>query len=749
MDASGGGDATAVGATEQADQPEKEEKPEKANKMKPFSMFPVCGLGAPMVSFCKSHLSEVLASISARKQELLWSEARALEGLPPSRVSQTEHWWDEDSVVKAVFNSDAYAVRAPAGKELSAVLTDGATAVLRFEGAKQKQRRHPGHEALWSSRAEAEQHLRKTPLPDHVTSRPVSEWSGITTLEHLATALKAKLGPEGAAKVALEVIGVDPGKASLVYATRLRLQAQTGAKLFASDMGADCFVTRDVAEELCAEENRYSLGAAVHQQLKGRTQHQRKELAWRARWDVEAVFREMSRYSWRSSQREHLRLLLQLEIGSWGQLMEYHFDETQYLARQGRRARFMQQRHQAVTANRLLERPSRTLEGPEQPESRRRRWRRLAKEAFSTEFGEKGWSERFSDAELLKRWEECCKEAREKVVRTQRAKTKERLRALDDVAGSKHAGPQLTVVVVGDGLFAGGMRGYAPSSHMPFVNELARRPGVVVVFLDEFYTSKKCFVCGSMVKFVHAAEGESKVRTMCGRHAGMQISGSPGRARMGAALAQPSACLTFHWPDRAGGNTSWRRWRRRRWRRRQRLQGGGVRAGRWPSDARRWRAGGGHGAGTSCGLCCGIRSGVRLRWEGPSCRALHQVRGAEAVRARRLAQPGPQRRREHLPARVSRAGRADHRRCSNGGGHAPSAVAPPAARSGHKDKDTLTRVNHSVRATMLRREARCSREGRLVTLVLTETRRSHQPLDPLAAPAALHGCLAICMNCLP
>lgn len=46
---------------------------------------------------------------------------------------------------------------------------------------------------------------------------------------------------------------------------------------------------------------------------------------------------------------------------------------------------------------------------------------------------------------------------------------------------------------------AGSMPGYTPSSHVPFVNELACQHGivVVVVFLDEFYMSKKFFVCGS------------------------------------------------------------------------------------------------------------------------------------------------------------------------------------------------------------------------------------------------------------
>jgi hypothetical protein len=251
----------------------------------------------------------------------------------------------------------------------------------------------------------------------------------------------------------------------------------------------------------------------------------------------------MSRYSWRSSQREHLRLLLQLEIGSWAALMEYHFDETQYLACQGRQARFMQQRHQAVTANRLLERPSRTHG---QPESRRRHWRRLAKEAFHGKFGEEGWSERFANAELLEQWRQCCADARREVVRTERAVKRARLRAVADRAGCQQGALNLTVVVVGDGLFVGGMRGYAPSSHMPFVNELARRPGVVVVFLDEFYTSKKGFVCGSMVKFVHAAGDDgSKVRTMCGRRAGAR--GSPGKVRAGRMRSsrQPSPCLTL------------------------------------------------------------------------------------------------------------------------------------------------------------------------------------------------------------
>lgn len=487
-------------------------KPEKANKTRPFTLFPVSGLQAAFVTFDRGHLDEVLALLTARQRVEKMKKAAAEAGASHQVNEEVEfarrvpHWWsgmhNGDALVSHVFNSDARRVKAPQGTHLSSVMTDGATAVLRFKGADRPPRRHPGGEALWESRQEAVRLLRKEPLPGHVTQRPVHEWSGITTMEHLAAALVQNLGRRRAKKVQLNVIGVDPGKRCVVYSTRLKLRAGARQQFTA---GTGRYVTNGLAEELCEPTNRYRLDAAVHQQLKGRTEHQRKELAWRRACGVEDVFSAMGTYSWRSAEPAHLEHLLRLESQAWTQLMQYYFGENK-LVRMGRRARFRRQRHEAVTANRLIGLESRAVG----EHMSGRRWRRAqAKRLFTDRNGDAAWSRRFDDDGLRRAWEDCCEEAKSlDAPRTRRVD--EYLKRFHGPAAKEN---ELVVVAVGDGLFPSGMRGYAPSSHMPFVRQLARRPGVVVVFVDEYFTSKKCFVCGSLVEFEEEASGDASAVT--------------------------------------------------------------------------------------------------------------------------------------------------------------------------------------------------------------------------------------------
>lgn len=50
--------------------------------------------------------------------------------------------------------------------------------------------------------------------------------------------------------------------------------------------------------------------------------------------------------------------------------------------------------------------------------------------------------------------------------------------------------------VAGNADIKAGMKDYAPGSPRPYIQELARRPAVVVTMFGEFRTSKLCFCCG-------------------------------------------------------------------------------------------------------------------------------------------------------------------------------------------------------------------------------------------------------------
>jgi len=59
--------------------------------------------------------------------------------------------------------------------------------------------------------------------------------------------------------------------------------------------------------------------------------------------------------------------------------------------------------------------------------------------------------------------------------------------------------PIMRIVFLGDGAFSHTIRGYAPASHRPAARWLAMQGRVLVVLVDEFRTSKCCFVCGTPV----------------------------------------------------------------------------------------------------------------------------------------------------------------------------------------------------------------------------------------------------------
>lgn len=479
---------------------------EHANKMRPFSLFPVCKLGPVMLALDHAHASELLSSIAWETRQAAAKEHGArpevLERLAKCTV---ERWWERvyeggELVRRIIASTDR--VTPPEGTQLTSVLTDGATAVLRFKWGDRPPRPHAGARALWSPRAEAEQALRAKPLPEHVISRPVHQWSGTTTIPHLAQALDKKLGSGRAARELLfRVIGVDPGKKSVLYSTQCQLRAAQVRTLFGS--GEDgLFVSRSTAEQLCAPRGRYELGATVHQQLKGRVAHQRKETLWRRKCKVEDAFSAMGTFTWRSASTAHLKSLLHVEGQNWERLSRYYFAGLR-LARLQRRAHFQRQRHVAVTANRLI---GLTRRCGERLLSKKRRRRARAQQTFVAKHGVAAWSRRFSTDELRRDWVRCCEAAVEEERTGPRVPTQQRVEAFHPPSAAKG---QLVVVAVGDGLFPSGMHGYAPSSHMPFVQELARRPGVVVVFVDEYCSSKKCFVCSEDVEWVHEKGGGS------------------------------------------------------------------------------------------------------------------------------------------------------------------------------------------------------------------------------------------------
>jgi len=71
--------------------------------------------------------------------------------------------------------------------------------------------------------------------------------------------------------------------------------------------------------------------------------------------------------------------------------------------------------------------------------------------------------------------------------------------------------PVFRILFMGDGHFSASRRGHASGTHRNFVKWLARSDGVLVVMVDEYRTSKCCFICGHEVRMhgdrlVHCAE---------------------------------------------------------------------------------------------------------------------------------------------------------------------------------------------------------------------------------------------------
>lgn len=83
--------------------------------------------------------------------------------------------------------------------------------------------------------------------------------------------------------------------------------------------------------------------------------------------------------------------------------------------------------------------------------------------------------------------------------KVRRAQIREIMKELEDRKAGKG---RLTIVFVGDCSRKPGVKGQPSATHMRIVAELARRPGVLVLFVDEFRSSKLCFLCSGEMRDV-------------------------------------------------------------------------------------------------------------------------------------------------------------------------------------------------------------------------------------------------------
>lgn len=75
---------------------------------------------------------------------------------------------------------------------------------------------------------------------------------------------------------------------------------------------------------------------------------------------------------------------------------------------------------------------------------------------------------------------------------------------------------RLTVLCLGDAIFRPCMKGHAPAGLVPMVAALSRIPGVLVVLVDEFRSSKLCFRCASEMKRVGSVRSRKYWCPRCG-----------------------------------------------------------------------------------------------------------------------------------------------------------------------------------------------------------------------------------------
>ena len=419
-------------------------------------------------------------------------------------------------------------------------------------------------------------------------------------------------------------VAIDPGKESIVYAVRdalpvgaLQEYAPPAERPGAPTVAPGRYIPEALADRVLADRARYRLRGIVHQRLKGRQKGAAVELRWRRRTGADRAFAAKARLAELLGRGTSAAMLAMCALEQRGELLEaaaelvdhegmtteariaairdlmrppgqpdpagpalpaaaatdpvhrYHFGQDAKLARTARRERFRRRRHEAVTANRILDRGPRTGEAAP-PDSRTRRMHAAGRALC----GEQMWARRFdarrAHADLRRelrreigREKRRCRRERvdaaavdERVARIEeryaarlaeaeraelaerrdlnrafaaarrehhprpttpeerraggvarRAARRARLGALRRELRGENEGNtrRLTVVLLGNGSLCPGVNGHAPASHMALAAELSRRPGVVVVPVDEHRSTKLCCLCaGEMAKIEDA-----------------------------------------------------------------------------------------------------------------------------------------------------------------------------------------------------------------------------------------------------
>ncbi len=420
---------------------------------------------------------------------------------------------------------------------MRSVQTDGATLILCFTLRKSDLDGEPASvprtfngSTFHHTLSEATRTIRETPIPVSIDKH--KDIGGVTSLEHLRVAIdRANAHVDDAAErmhVRVRVVGCDPGRESLVYCAATDLKSASDYR-WSDDDGQH--VRDSTAESMEKTGAQFRMTSTQHLWLSGKMRHRRAELRWRAKCGADVAWTDMNKAgAWKTASIDSFvgRLACQIRPDNWKAVMTYTFGDKFALARMARRLRFCMQRHNAVTANiiaglRRAKKKTRTGQ-------RRKRGRRADRRRSHIR-GRMPW------------------------VRPENR-------------------PTLTVIAMGNGVFSPCSRGYAPSSHRPYVKELASRPGVVVAMVDEFRTSKCCFRCGSqMAKGKRREMGDGNARgsrvvkcTRCIKNKAASDSSVPvsiatrNRDLNGAANMALLACraLTFG----CGEKTRPRPWRR-------------------------------------------------------------------------------------------------------------------------------------------------------------------------------------------
>lgn len=104
--------------------------------------------------------------------------------------------------------------------------------------------------------------------------------------------------------------------------------------------------------------------------------------------------------------------------------------------------------------------------------------------------------------------------------------------------GDPSSDNRLTILCLGDAIFSSTMRGHAPSGHVSVMAALSRMPGVIVMLVDEYRTSKLCFRCAGEMKRVGPAGSREFRCTTC-----TSTSPGPGSESSSSAVQAPAVAM--------------------------------------------------------------------------------------------------------------------------------------------------------------------------------------------------------------